>query len=380
MDTQAAQVLLEKYKRGTCNPEEKAAVEAWYNTRGTLGLKTAVEDDLKVEQDLIWGRIITKIDEASLSRANLRIAFLRVAGIAAAVAIIAFGILFFNSSNSSDSLANASSIDKFIKPGMEGASLTLANGKRIKLSGASNGRLAKEAGVVITKSASGELIYEIQDTEADVNSINTLSTAKGETYKVRLPDGSLVWLNAASSLSYSVKLVKDGKRMVKLKGEGYFEISKDKSHPFYVETESQTVRVLGTHFNINSYGDEPAVVTTLTEGAIEINSATGSSLMRPGEQAVNQNGNVKISAASMPDALAWKDGYFDFNEEDIQSIMKQLTRWYNLEVSYQGKPAAQGYTGKLSRSNNISQVLKALESTNTVQFKIEERRVTVITK
>lgn len=380
MDVQSAKALLEKYRNGTCNPREKAVVEEWYNSRGSRELRTAIEEDLAVEQDLIWGRITTRIDSGNVSKTNLHITFLRIAGIAAAVATIVFGIWFFNSSKQSGILADTAKIDKFIKPGVEGASLTLANGRRIKLSGASNGLLAKEGGVLITKSASGELIYEIQDAAADVNAINTLSTAKGETYNVRLPDGSLVWLNAASSLSYAVKLIKGGNRIVKLQGEAYFEISKDKAHPFYVETENQTVKVLGTHFNINSYADEAAVITTLTEGAIEINSSSGTSLMSPGEQAVNQNGNIRISAAGLPDALAWKDGYFDFNDEDIKSVMKQLARWYNLEISYLGKPEAQGYTGKLSRSNKISEVLKALESTYTVQFKIQERRIEVITK
>lgn len=288
--------------------------------------------------------------------------------------IASAGILFFNNKKEivTDQIAKVNDI----APGKQGATLTLASGKNIRLSDAANGELAKEAGVTITKSANGQLVYEIKGSKTEPNRLNTLSTAKGETYQVRLPDGSLVWLNAASSLTYSATLIESGVRRVKLDGEGYFEIAKDKTHPFIVATEKQEIKVLGTHFNVNSYNDEPETKTSLLEGSVKINEA---SVIKPGEQAItNSNKKTRIEEADVNSAVAWKNGKFIFEEENIESIMRKLSRWYNVEVIYQGDFSNKTFDGSISRSDNISKILEKITFTQAVHFKIEGRRIYIM--
>ncbi|SMD01250.1 FecR family protein [Pedobacter nyackensis] len=296
--------------------------------------------------------------------------------IAAAVVVAVFGVgLFYYDLNlkpqPTEHLANKNEIT----PGIQAATLTLANGKKIRLDDTANGLLAKEAGVMITKSANGQLIYEIKDADGDTSKINTLSTAKGETYQLRLPDGSLVWLNAASSLTYPVNLNERGKRSVKLDGEGYFEITKDKAHPFVVESKRQQIEVLGTHFNVSSYSDEPVVRTSLLEGSIQIN---GKTVLKPGEQSsVDPTGNIAVKEVNVNKSVAWKNGKFAFEDENIEGVMRKLARWYNVEIIYQGDFYQRTFTGTISRHDDISRILDKIAYTQAVRFKIDGRRIYV---
>ncbi|MHA4894376.1 FecR family protein [Pedobacter sp. PWIIR3] len=305
-------------------------------------------------------------------------------GIAAAVALIAIGIYFFKAPRHPERVSGSQYVND-VAPGRHGATLTLANGRKIKLTDASNGKLANEAGVTVTKTANGQLVYEILTPkelrsksvqDADKVSYNTLTTAKGETYQVKLPDGSEVWLNAASSLTYASNLGDGSKRTVSLKGEGYFEIAKDPSRPFVVESAGQQVKVLGTHFNINTYADEPETKTTLLEGKIRLN---GKLILKPGEQAsTTRNGFVSVKEVNVSKAVAWKNGKFVFTSEPMESIMRKLSRWYNVEVVYEGDFSDMPFTGSMSRTDQISKILNKISLTNAVHFKIEERRITVM--
>lgn len=296
--------------------------------------------------------------------------------VVAAVAVVVFGVgLLYNGFNPKPQTQEFAYKNN-IAPGKQGATLTLASGEKIRLTDAANGELAKEAGVVITKSASGQLIYEIKGSDAQSNKINTLSTAKGETYQLRLPDGSLVWLNAASSLTYAANLNERGKRRVKLNGEGYFEIAKDKAHPFVVETRGQQLEVLGTHFNVSGYADESVTKTSLLEGSVQIN---GKTVLKPGEQAsLNVGGKITVEQVDVDKAVAWKNGKFVFQEENIESIMRKLARWYNVEIVYQGDFSQRTFVGTISRYDDISKILDKISFTNAVRFKIEGRRIYVM--
>jgi transmembrane sensor len=301
----------------------------------------------------------------------------RISVAAAAIAFLAIGIYFFISPKA----ANENKVNTYatdIAPGKQGATLTLASGEKIRLSDAFNGELAKQANVTVSKLANGELMYEIKSHakgESGSASMNTLTTAKGETYQVRLPDGSQVWLNAASSLTYSANLNERGKRRVRLEGEAYFQISKDKAHPFVVSTAKQEVEVLGTHFNVNAYPDEPSTKTALVEGSVKVNDNT---VLKPGEQSILENGKIAISPFDPYKVTAWKNGKFVFDEEDIESIMRKLSRWYNVEVIYQGELKDRNFTASISRFDHISKILEKLSYTNKIHFKIEGRRVTVM--
>jgi len=264
-----------------------------------------------------------------------------------------------------------------VKPGTVGATLTLSNGKKIRLSGTANGKLAEESGIVVKKTADGQLVYEATGSPADPNKINTLTTAKGETYVLTLPDKSKVWLNAASSLTYVASLRERGRRVVRLSGEGYFEVSRDKDHPFVVESKGQQVEVLGTHFNINSYPDEPVARTTLIEGSVKV-SAGGSSaaLLKPEQQASIQNGKVMVADVNPDLYVAWKNNNFVFEKNDIRYIMRQLERWYNVEVIYESVPTEK-FWGSVSKFDNISSVLNILESAGGVRFKLQGQKLYV---
>lgn len=270
-----------------------------------------------------------------------------------------------------------------VKPGHRAATLTLANGKKILLNDMSSGKIASEAGIDVSKNNDGSLVYKGSKSNGiSRNNLNTLSTANGETYELQLSDGTKVWLNAGTTLQYSVNLDEPGRRTVKLvAGEAYFEVTKNKRRPFVVETSEQTVEVLGTHFNINSYANEGRTVTTLAEGSVKVaalrNDVGSPKILKPGQQAINLEGKINVIKADLQTALAWKDGYFRFNGENIESILLRVARWYDIELVFTDGIPEGSYFGKVSRSKNISQVLKALESTKLVHFKIEGRKVYV---
>jgi len=295
--------------------------------------------------------------------------------IAAAVAgvVLAAGIVFFKGGSDRQEMPVAYLND--VSPGRQGATLTLASGKTIKLTDAKPGKLADEASVAITKTAAGQLAYEIKESDSKTKNINTLSTGNGETYQLRLPDGTLVWLNSASSLTYAANLTTGGKRRVILSGEGYFEVAKDRFHPFIVQTRGQQVEVLGTHFNISSYADESSIKTTLLEGSIRVNDQV---TLKPNEEAVLKGNQLNIRPADINATIDWIKGDFIFKRESLEQIMREVTRWYDVEVSYD--PAVdirQTFSGQVSRSKNISQVLQSIESTGKLKFKIDKRHVFV---
>lgn len=301
----------------------------------------------------------------------------RIIAAAIAIIIIGAGLFYYHQQTSPEDQHSVAGYAGDIAPGKQGATLTLANGKKIRLTETQNGELAREAGVVITKSAGGQLIYEIKDRSGELNKYNTLTTAKGETYQVRLPDGSLVWMNAASSLTYAAGLLEDGTRKIKLDGEAYFQVAKDKRHPFIVESRGQRIEVLGTHFNVNAYGDELLIKTTLLEGRVKVSDKHIEKILLPGFEAINTGNNITVDKADTELAVAWKNNNFVFANERIETVMKMVERWYDVEIVYEGTMPEDRFRGGVSRFDNISKVLNILESTGLVHFKVKNRSVYV---
>lgn len=299
--------------------------------------------------------------------------------VAVAVATVIFGAgLFYYSFKTNGKHTDQFVYKNDVAPGISGATLTLSNGKKIRLSDAQNGEVAKEAGVMITKSENGEVVYEVNGSSEELGKLNTLSTANGETYKLRLPDGSYVWLNSASSLTYSSRLIENGKRTVRLQGEGYFEIAKDKSHPFVVTTDRQTVEVLGTHFNINSYPEETAVATTLIEGSVNVTSGEFKKIIKPGEQAVNNGNVINVNKVNPENIIDWKNGDFNLDELDFRVAMRKIARWYNVTVVYEASlPENMKSGGWMTRNRSLSAVLRHIESSGQVRFRLEGRKIYV---
>jgi len=224
---------------------------------------------------------------------------------------------------------------------------------------------------------------------SDGEGLNMLKTANAQTFRVKLPDGSTAWLNAASSIKFSSSFKNLKSRTVQLVGEAYFEVAKDEKHPFIVKSANQEVQVLGTHFNVKAYSNDPRAITTLAEGRVKISymASTWNAkskiaykdevVLAPGQQSVLSEEKLNISSVDTDVPLAWKNGDFIFNGSNIEEIMRDVSRWYNIEVIYPGEIPKGNFSGNVSRTKNISQILKALETTKLVHFKIEGRRVYV---
>jgi transmembrane sensor len=225
------------------------------------------------------------------------------------------------------------------------------------------------------------LVYNVAESKnIEDTRLNTISTPNGGEWQIRLPDGSTVWLNAASSIQYSLNIGTAKQRIVKLDGEAYFEVAKDAAHPFIVETDKQSVEVLGTHFNINSYHDEIVTKTTLLEGSVRVlhHSSNQSEILKPGEQSIVSASGIDVKGVDMDEAIAWKNGYFMFNNEKQESILRKVARWYNVEIEY-ADPAAKEvmYYGTVSRFEKISKILTKFEQTGEVRFDIKGNKVIV---
>lgn len=265
-----------------------------------------------------------------------------------------------------------------VKPGGNKAILTLSNGTKIVLNDAKDGTLAQQGNASVVKLANGELAYKQGGSADEAPVYNTMSTPRGGQYKLQLPDGSTVMLNAESSITYPIAFT--GKeRMVTISGEAYFEVAKNKNMPFRVHFGDQTVEVLGTHFNISAYKDQPAFKTTLLEGSVKISKGQENQLLVPGQQAVYEPGSHKFNVKTVDtdDILAWKNGLFLFDNTEIDNVMLQLARWYNIEVFYKGPKPTLNFTGEIRKDSNLSRVFKILESTGGAKFTINGNIVTV---
>lgn len=265
-----------------------------------------------------------------------------------------------------------------IKPGGNKAVLTTSDGSTIILDSIQNGTVLQKGGTKISKQG-GLLIYNISASiKPDVPiGYNTLTTPRGGQYQIVLADGSKVWLNAASSLHFPTAF-SGNQRVVELTGEAYFEVAKNKEKPFLVKVGDIQVKVLGTHFNINAYPDENAIKTSLLEGCVKITKGNATGFLKPGEQALlnNKENKVEITNANMDEVMAWKNGLFQFEGADITSIMREIGRWYNVDIVYADKVPMRRFEGKISRNAQLSEVLRILELSN-VKFEVVGNKIIV---
>lgn len=373
--------LLEKYKAGNCSEEEIAIVESWYLELASKGNAPAALS-IELSKEEVWAALT-----ATPQQRKLPIAWRW--GIAAAIAVLAGTAGFLSLDHGGVNLQGRNAVKhNDVLPGGNKAFLTLDDGTKISLTDAENGEIARQQGLSIRKTADGQLVYTVAGNAAanGPGTFNTIETPKGGQYRVNLPDGTRVWLNAASSLRYPTKF--NGiTRSVSLLGEGYFEVAKIKDSrgqlvPFIVKSGNQEVEVLGTHFNINSYDDEDAVKTTLAEGSVRVVSGLEGKkvMLEPGEQSELDSKGIQVKKVDLEAILAWKQGDFIFEGEDLKSIMRKVARWYDVEVSYKGKFDNLKFGGSISRSKNISSVLGIMEATGSVNFDVNGKHVTVTDK
>ena len=255
--------------------------------------------------------------------------------------------------------------------------LTLGNGTVVDLNTATDGAITEQGGTTVNKQQA-LLIYDAGNGEAQP-AINKLSVPKGGKYRLILPDGTKVWLNAASELQFPTAFT-DAERLVELNGEGYFEVAANADQPFFVKTNGLRVEVLGTHFNVKAYADEPTINTALLEGSVKIVTANGSSsLLKPGDLAkVTADHNISITKDSdMNLAVAWKDGFFAFRNADIAVILREIGRWYDVEINYEGPVTRRRFTGKVSRSYSLAETLSILEASD-LHFRQSGKKIIVL--
>ncbi|MGV3684665.1 MAG: FecR family protein [Daejeonella sp.] len=379
MTKQEAQQLLDKYANGTCTPEEKALVERWYEHQA-MGQKLPgeISDHLASKLEM-WDNIR---EMSGLPEKSKRKLSQRILAAASIIIILSAGIWFYKGRNEHQVvIAEKEEVKPAdIDPAENKAVLTLANGSRILLDGSEKGLIANESGIKITKLSDGTVTYEA--TTAGNNNTNRLTYNKIETpnggkYQIILPDGSKVWLNAASSLKFPTSFI--GKeRDVELEGEAYFEVAKNKLLPFRVHTKDMNVFVTGTQFNVMAYNDEEFSATTLVEGSVDIKNSSEKLSLVPGEQAVNRVGtSLRKNEVDVEQFIAWKNGLFQFDNTDIQSVMRQLGRWYDVSVEYRGKIPHTKFGGYISRDSKLSQVIKMLELSG-VKFSVQEKKIIVL--
>ena len=307
---------------------------------------------------------------------------LRKISIAAAVlGVLLVATFLLLNKNTSNQVVKTESIDHRFKndvdPGGNKATLTLADGSVILLDDAKNGILAQQGDAKVIK-LDGKLLYDLTAINTKQIVYNTISTPKGGQYQLELPDGSMVWLNATSSIRFPTSF-SENERRVEIAGEAYLEVAKNADKPFVVSVNGSEIQVLGTHFNINAYSDEEIMKTTLLEGSIKFVSGNDDHILRPGQQSqLTNDGTVKVvSKVDVDEVVAWKNGLFSFENAGIEATMRQLSRWYDVDVDYRGRPDDL-FIAEMPRNIKLSDALKALELTGKVKFEIEGRKIIVM--
>lgn len=364
--------VLKNYNDGTATDEEIALLNAYYNLfelDPEIAELMAPADRLALKKDM-QSYLFEKIGEPENKQLPRKTNYLWWSLSAASIILVLSFILYFKQGKMVQPAAQAA-ID--VNPGGNKAVLTLADGSKIMLDDAKNGVLVNQGNIKVSK-INGEVVYISSATAKTEQKIayNTLETPSGGQFKLVLPDGSQVWLNAKSSIRYPTVFL-GNERKVEITGEAYFEIEKDKLKPFRVVANNQLTEVLGTHFNINAYADESTINTTLLEGSVKVSALKGNNMafLKPGQQSrfLNSAEFKVLSDVDLDEAVAWKNGFFEFNGADFNAIMRQLSRWYDVDVAIPNFPQKE-FDGVISRKVPLSKVLRMLELTSKLEFKI----------
>lgn len=389
-----------RYLENRCTAAEVNEIVRYFNSDNEAYLRELIADELKKTEpsinnqhlqilaDKAFTRIKTEIDKESrpvetrlIPNGGYQKLWVRIAAAASVLIVLSIAAYFITYRLINKPPLVVQRVQPHdIAPGGNKAILILSNGKQINLTNAQNGQLAKEADAVINKTADGKVTYQSNGQQGQSSEItyNTLKTPRGGKYDLTLADGTRVWLNAASSIIYPSAF--NGRdRQVEITGEAYFEVVHNAAQPFRVRVAGQTIEDLGTHFNINAYTDEPTIKTTLLEGSIRLSNTTGNLTLKPGEQAIIQaNQSITLNTdADTDEAIAWHQGLFKFNDASIETVMRQLSRWYDVDVSYEGKIPQRLFSGKIYRNTSALKVSDIL-SYKQIHFRLEGRKIIVM--
>jgi len=392
---------IQKYLQNKATKEEIEFLEKYYSY---FEKEPGITDQFtEAERDMLHNEMLRKIWDKTNSETKtisfFRKTWFQYAAVAVALLCISITILIFRNDKPINEINQVVEIVKpinkplyknDIKPGGNKAILTLADGTKITLDEASAGTLTKQGNTTIIKLDDGRLAYNpqsISKLSSKAVLYNTLTTPRGGQYCVTLPDGTVVWLNASTSLKFPIAF-NGNERRVEIHGEAYFEVAKNETMPFIVKAGNEEIKVLGTHFNVSAYADDKLIKTTLLEGSVEIslrnktqNESDNTKItLKPGQQSqLDIDNNLNVVDANLKEAIAWKNGYFFFRDENIESIMAKIARWYDVKVIYEANTENLNFTGNISRAENISEVLCILEKTDAaIHFKIENKTVTIL--
>ena len=375
--------LVDRWLDDKATPEEQRLVETFYEELSRQEGRAFTETD----RQSLKAAIYTSIQDGIRIPAKLvpfhRSWPFRAAAAAVIVMLVSTATYFLLLQKAPVNIAAAPQTERFkndIAPLTKNAILTLANGLKVVLDSTKKGSLALQGNATVSKTGEAQLVYNAAGKKPTELVYNTLTIPRGaQVVQVSLADGTKVWMNSASSLRYPTAF-NGNNRTVELTGEAYFEVAKNPSMPFHVLVNGTEVEVLGTHFNIMAYEDEHAVRTTLLEGSVKITRGQSSLLISPGEQAkVDPAGEITlVKGVDIEATMAWKNGLFQFNDAGIESIMRQVSRWYDVEVEYQGNIKDLKFGAAISRKENVSRLLKFLELTGVIHFKIEGNKITVM--
>lgn len=392
MEPEILAVLIDKYLNGTASREEIKTLLEWYRAAGHTVIEIPLESEAEKESLRLSMRA-SLLDYAGKQPYTRKRPYLRERlyeakwdmhrsyrwMIAAAMTgLIALGTYFLYFNKKKALIPQSGAANEF-RPGGQKAILTLGDGTKIVLDSSAKGVLAEQGAATIEKLADGKLVYQVAKDIAGKVFYNTMETPRGGEYQLVLPDGTKVWLNSATSIRYP-NVFTGNSREVEVTGEVFFDVAKDESKPFIVKTRKVRTTVLGTEFNVMAYPDEDAVRTTLLSGAVNIVLDDQTRTIKPGQEAIaaNAGNKIKVQEADIDKAIAWKNGVFDFDGADIPTIMRQVARWYDVEIRYEGDLSGIVLSGVVSRREKVDLLLEALGRTREVTFRTEGNRITVM--
>jgi len=396
-EQQLVEFLLLQYIDGKSSPAEEQQLFSILRREDInhTSLEALVEELISSEPGLVqykseeWETILKNSIGEPVQRNKLKVfsrpLIFRWVAAAAITALVAFGSIWLlnQPKKAVEPVSKVVPLQDVSSPATSAAVLTLSNGKKVLLNNAPDGLVTIDAGVKLVKSANGELVYQSGDvsTRTALLSYNTVSNPRGSNViSISLSDGTRVWLNTESTITYPTSFAAKERR-VEVTGEAYFEVNHNEQKPFIVKGHSMLVEVLGTHFNINNYKDEPASVTTLLEGSVRVTKDEQAVILKTGQQASVNNGNnseiAVINDADLKSVMAWKNDLFDFNSAHITAIMRQLARWYNVDVVFEGKVPERHYTGAIRKSVNLSEVIRMIQLAGGARVTIDNKKLVV---
>lgn len=379
MDTKRINELIDKYADGTASPAEEQEINDWYR-------ETAYQDaEFPDNEDETYHSILAYLNKATKSKSYFG-GFKKWVLAASVTIFLTSGVTIYILNyyqGTSDKLAK-----NLISPGKNRAVLTLADGKKIYLNDAANGNLATQGNIQVTKTKNGQLVYTVRTSTSSAfkdnprGSIeyNTIETPAGGQYQIILPDQSKVWLNAMSSLKFPITFDNQNERRVELKGEGYFDVVHNDKVPFKVVTGGLLTEDIGTIFNIKAYTDDRTIKMTLIKGAASVTDGKTKSFLKPGEQA-SYHGNIDVSEVNVDDVIAWKNGYFQFDDDKLEEVMKTISRWYAVTYVFKDESLKQETFGAVTnRFSDINDLLKLMENSGSAHFEVDGRTIFISKK